>query len=43
MSGPMTGVKVVELGVWVAGPATGGCRLWKYPDSTASPTGAPTW
>ena len=24
MSGPMAGVKVVELGIWVAGPATGG-------------------
>ena len=24
MSGPVEGVKVVELGVWVAGPATGG-------------------
>ena len=24
MAGPMEGVKVVELGVWVAGPATGG-------------------
>src|SRR4051795_4123451 len=24
MSGPMDGVKVVELGVWVAGPAAGG-------------------
>lgn len=24
MTGPMDGVKVVELGVWVAGPATGG-------------------
>ena len=24
MAGPMDGVKVVELGVWVAGPAAGG-------------------
>ena len=24
MAGPMTGVKVVEMGVWVAGPAAGG-------------------
>src|SRR5258708_6133124 len=24
MAGPMEGVKVVELGVWVAGPAAGG-------------------
>lgn len=24
MAGPMEGIKVVELGVWVAGPATGG-------------------
>ena len=24
MAGPMAGVKVVELGVWIAGPATGG-------------------
>ena len=24
MPGPMDGVKVVELGVWVAGPAAGG-------------------
>jgi len=24
MAGPMAGVKVVELGVWVAGPAAGG-------------------
>ncbi len=24
MAGPMGGVKVVELGVWVAGPAAGG-------------------
>ncbi|MGO9070631.1 CoA transferase, partial [Mycobacterium sp.] len=24
MAGPMEGVRVVELGVWVAGPATGG-------------------
>jgi formyl-CoA transferase len=24
MAGPMDGIKVVELGVWVAGPATGG-------------------
>ncbi len=24
MAGPMTGVKVVELGVWIAGPAAGG-------------------
>src|ERR1700752_2153617 len=26
MAGPMEGIKVVELGVWVAGPATGGIR-----------------
>ena len=24
MAGPMEGINVVELGVWVAGPATGG-------------------
>ena len=24
MAGPLEGVKVVELGVWVAGPAAGG-------------------
>ena len=24
MAGPMEGIKVVELGVWVAGPAAGG-------------------
>jgi crotonobetainyl-CoA:carnitine CoA-transferase CaiB-like acyl-CoA transferase len=24
MSGPLAGVKVVEIGVWVAGPAAGG-------------------
>src|SRR6185295_5742508 len=24
MAGPMSGVKVVEIGVWVAGPAAGG-------------------
>src|ERR1700749_4582840 len=24
MAGPMQGINVVELGVWVAGPATGG-------------------
>ncbi|HEV2310200.1 MAG TPA: CoA transferase, partial [Acidimicrobiia bacterium] len=24
MTGPLAGVRVVELGVWVAGPATGG-------------------
>lgn len=24
MAGPLDGVKVVELGVWVAAPATGG-------------------
>ena len=24
MAGPLEGIKVVELGVWVAGPATGG-------------------
>ncbi len=24
MAGPVEGIKVVELGVWVAGPATGG-------------------
>jgi crotonobetainyl-CoA:carnitine CoA-transferase CaiB-like acyl-CoA transferase len=24
MVGPMAGIKVVELGVWVAGPAAGG-------------------
>ena len=24
MSGPLTGIKVVELGVWVAAPAAGG-------------------
>ena len=24
MPGPMEGVKVVEMGVWVAGPAAGG-------------------
>ena len=24
MAGPLEGIRVVELGVWVAGPATGG-------------------
>ena len=27
MAGPMEGIKVVELGVWVAGPAAGGITI----------------
>ena len=27
MSGPMAGVRVIELGVWVAGPAAAGYWL----------------
>jgi crotonobetainyl-CoA:carnitine CoA-transferase CaiB-like acyl-CoA transferase len=34
MTGPLEGIKVIELGVWVAGPAAGG--IVSVPDGDSS-------
>src|ERR1700734_178371 len=45
MAGPMEDINVVELGVWVAGPATGGILADWGADviKIEPPTGAPAW